>query len=56
MVRVEDGKGNWIRGRKPDLEQLNPDLDHPYHGPHWDYYGPNFPDGIRIYPDRWEHK
>jgi RHS repeat-associated protein len=52
----EDGKGNWIRGRKPDLEQLNPDLDHPYHGPHWDYYGPNFPDGIRIYPDRWEHK
>jgi hypothetical protein len=38
------------------LRGIKPDLDHPYHGPHWDYYGPNFPDGIRIYPDRWEHK
>ena len=58
MVRVEDGKGNWIRGEKPFQEHLHPDLDHGYpHGPHWDYFGPNFPNGVRINPDdTWGYK
>ncbi len=40
------------------MEKLNPDLDHcdPI-GPHWDYHGPAFPEGIRIKPDgTWEVK
>jgi len=54
----EDGKGNWIRGEKPFQEHLHPDLDHGYpHGPHWDYFGPNFPGGVRINPDgTWGYK
>lgn len=50
------GKGNWVRGKKPNIEKLNPDLDHldPV-GPHWDYVGPGFPNGVRIKPDgTWE--
>jgi len=32
--------------------------DHPPpKGPHWDYTGPNFPDGTRLFPDgTWEVK
>jgi hypothetical protein len=38
-------------------ESIHPDLNHPEHGPHWDYLGPNFPKGARIYPDgTWEPK
>ena len=56
--KPQSGKGNWVRGEKPNLEKLNPDLDHPLPiGPHWDYESPNFPDGVRIKPDdTWEYK
>lgn len=54
----EAGKGNWVRGEKPNQEKLNPDLNHPDPvGPHWDYHSPQFPKGVRIKPDgTWEHK
>ncbi len=54
----ESGKGNWVRGQKPNQEALNPDLNHPAPiGPHWDYTSPEFPNGIRIKPDgTWEEK
>jgi hypothetical protein len=37
---------------------LHPDLDHPSPiGPHWDYTGPTFPQGTRLYPNgTWEIK
>ncbi len=48
----ETGKGKWVRGDKPNQESLYPDLNHPGPiGPHWDYEGPKFPGGVRIYPD-----
>lgn len=53
---AKDGEGNWIKHKKPKQESLYPDFNHPHHDPHWDYYGPKFPRGVRIYPDRWEHK
>lgn len=32
-------------------------MNHPTHGPHWDYESPKFPGGARIYPDgTWELK
>ncbi len=54
----ESGKGNWVRGEKPNREKLNPDFDHPLPvGPHWDYENPDFPSGVRIKPDgTWEYK
>ena len=54
------GQGNWVRGKKKDnnKEELHPGLNHPNPiGPHWDYKGPKFPEGIRIKPDgSWEPK
>ncbi|MFI0436054.1 MAG: hypothetical protein ACH350_10110, partial [Parachlamydiaceae bacterium] len=56
----ETGKGNWVKGKRADgtLEELHPDLDHPLPtGPHWDYYGPDFPNGARLKPNgKWELK
>lgn len=52
------GKGKWVRGPRGEQEELYPDLNHkdPI-GPHWDYWGPKFPKGIRIKPDgTWELK
>ncbi len=52
------GKGKWVRGPRAEKEELYPDFDHPEPiGPHWDYWGPNFPEGVRIKPDgTWEKK
>ena len=50
------GKGNWVKGDKEEQEELRPDFNHPDHEPHWDYYGPKFPVGTRIYPEGWEYK
>ncbi|MCH9634057.1 MAG: hypothetical protein S4CHLAM7_07950 [Chlamydiae bacterium] len=51
------GQGSWVNGERPDHEILYPDLDHPVHGPHWDYFGPSCPGGMRIYPSgQWEYK
>jgi RHS repeat-associated protein len=52
------GKGKWVRGPRAEKEELYPDFDHPAPiGPHWDYWGPDFPEGIRIKPDgTWEEK
>jgi RHS repeat-associated protein len=45
-------QGKWVRGPKDTQESLHPDLHHPEPiGPHWDYQGPGFPKGARIYPD-----
>ena len=45
-------EGNWVKGPKGSQETLHPDLNHPNPiGPHWDYDGPNFPDGARLYPN-----
>lgn len=54
----ESGRGNWVRGEKPNREKLNPDFKHkPPVGPHWDYESADFPDGVRIKPDgTWEYK
>ena len=54
----ESGKGSWVKGTKPKQETLYPDLDHPAPiKPHWDYVGPTFPDGARLFPDgTWESK
>ncbi len=52
-----DAQGNWVKGNKPNHERLNPDLDHPVHGPYWDYFGPDCPGGMRLYPGgKWEYK
>lgn len=54
-----EGKGNWVKGKRHDgQEHLNPDFDHPAPiKPHWDYEGPNFPNGARLYLDgTWEAK
>ncbi len=49
---VGSKKGKWVKGDRKDKEELYPDLDHPNPiGPHWDYWGPDFPKGIRIKPD-----
>jgi RHS repeat-associated protein len=46
------GKGKWVKGSRGEGEQLYPDFDHPGPiGPHWDYWRPNFPNGVRINPD-----
>lgn len=52
----KSGKGNWVKGDKKEQEELYPDFTNSKHDPHWDYYGPEFPAGARIYPDGWEHK
>ncbi len=52
----KSGKGNWVKGKKKNREELLPDFNNPQHDPHWDYYSPKFPGGARIYPDGWEHK
>jgi hypothetical protein len=45
-------QGQWVRGPKDTQESLHPDLYHPEPvGPHWDYEGPGFPKGARIYSD-----
>lgn len=44
------GRGNWVK--EGTNETLHPDLTHPQPiGPHWDYDSPDFPDGIRIFPN-----
>ena len=41
-----------MKGKKGNKEELHPDLRHPDPiGPHWDYNGPKFPEGVRIKPD-----
>lgn len=46
------GKGSWVKGERGSQEILYPDLDHPSPvGPHWDYESPDFPEGIRIFPN-----
>jgi RHS repeat-associated protein len=43
-------RGSWYNPQTG--EQLYPDLDHPTPiKPHWDYYGPDFPDGARLNTD-----
>lgn len=51
-------QGNWVRGKGEARETLHPDFDHgPPQGKHWDYRGPGFPKGTRLYPDgSWENK
>lgn len=42
----------WVKGPKEAQEKLYPDLKHPEPiGPHWDYEGPNFPNGTRLFPN-----
>lgn len=52
------GKGSWVRGEGGSKESLHPDINHPKpKGPHWDYEGPGFPNGARLYPNgSWEVK
>jgi hypothetical protein len=46
------GKGSWVKGEKGSQEILYPDLNHPPPiGPHWDYESPDFPEGVRIFPN-----
>ncbi|MCH9616793.1 MAG: hypothetical protein SP4CHLAM5_01940 [Chlamydiia bacterium] len=52
----ETGNGNWVKGRRKEFDLLHPDFDNPQHDPHWDYESSEFPAGVRIYPDGWEHK
>ncbi len=48
----ESGCGNWVKGSGEDMERLFPDLNHlPPVLPHWDYTGPDFPKGVRLYLD-----
>jgi|GEM_PF-3099076 len=49
-------QGSWYNPATG--ESLHPDLDHPPPlKPHWDYVGPDFPQGARLYPDgTWEPK
>ncbi len=49
-------QGNWHNAETG--ESLHPDLDHPLPiKPHWDYEGPNFPNGARLNLDgTWEPK
>ena len=48
----ESGEGNWVKGKGNTKETLYPDLNHPKPiEPHWDYYGPKFPKGARLYLD-----
>lgn len=44
------GKGSW---RNPETGQsLHPDLSHPPpENSHWDFVGPDFPQGAKLYPD-----
>ncbi len=51
-------QGNWVRGEGKSREILHPDLNHPDPiAPHWDYTGPEFPRGARLYLDNsWELK
>lgn len=51
-------QGSWVKGTGKTKEILYPDLDHPDPiGPHWDYTGPEFQGGTRLYPDgTWEPK
>ena len=45
-------QGSWVRGPKGQQEKLYPDLNHPEPiGPHWDYEGPGFETGTRLFPD-----
>ena len=50
--------GSWVKGPKGSQEILHPDLNHPGPiGPHWDYEGPEFPEGIRLFPNgTWSSK
>jgi RHS repeat-associated protein len=52
------GRGSWVKGDGKEKESLYPDLDHSAPvGPHWDYTGPAFPQGARLYPNgTWEIK
>jgi len=51
-------QGNWVKGEHSSQETLRPDFNHPEPiGPHWDYYGPGFDEGARLYLDgKWEFK
>ena len=46
------GQGSWVKGPRGSQHILHPDLHHPKPiGPHWDYEGPGFPNGARLFPD-----
>ena len=47
------GRGSWVKNHcDPSEETLHPDLQHPPPKPaHWDYVGPDFPDGVELYLD-----
>lgn len=52
QAREFDERGKPVRDIDFTEESLHPDLDHqPPIGPHWDYTGPKFPGGARLYPD-----
>ena len=42
-------EGNWVNPKTGEV--LRPDLEHPTHGPHWDYREPNRGPWWRLYPD-----
>lgn len=52
------GQGSWVKGPKGAQEKLYSDLNHadPI-GPHWDYEGPGFEPGVRLFPNgTWSFK
>jgi hypothetical protein len=53
---VGSRRGRWYN--EETKESLHPDLDHPPPvKPHWDYKGPDFPEGARLNTDgTWEPK
>ena len=54
----KSGRGSWVKGKGKSKETLHPDFNHPKPiKPHWDYEGPNFPEGVRLNTDgTWEPK
>ena len=55
----ETGRGNWVKDyRKPSQISLHPDINHPPpKAPHWDYEGPDYPNGAELYLDgTWKPK
>jgi hypothetical protein len=46
----ETGKGRWVKDLDlPTQESLHPDIKHlPPKPPHWDYWGPDYPQGAEL--------
>ena len=48
----ESGLGSWVKGSGKATETLHPDFNHkPPVQPYWDYEGPGFEQGVRLYLD-----